>query len=351
MILISRFQKFKIYKSDAAPFFFYIDIFPPDPTSFKSHHVKALLEPIMTNPIMPLPMRVDRVFNGEKSLLIRPRETISFSVMDDLIATVNPEPLLQLGLEKLIFFTEIRAFEKFVISLTIERVNQWWASTNFLYAKLKRLEEDFSAFIRAYIHTLVKAKFNEEDLVGAAKNYCQMVVDICEKRMNENTILVETSDEETHVKLYKEKTLKYYKKRKKVEELQYHPELTDIDVYNLVDREFSIVGEDSKSDFDDIKIWKKKYIPLLFYDDLLECMLQNLNTLEDGEVGILDPSLLVDQNVIIVRESKEFKVLNTDDFSWMKSFTNINFESSILLIKSTLQQYYSTLKLDGPMKF
>lgn len=351
MVLISRFQKFKIFKSDAAPFFFYIEIFPPDPTSFKSQRIKALLEPIKTNPIMPLPMRVDRVFNGGKSLLIRPREAITFSVMEDLVATVNPEPFLQLGIEKLLYFTEIRAFEKFFVSLPIERVNQWWASTNFLYAKLLRLEEDFSAFIRAYIHTLVKAKFSEEDLVGAAKNYCQMVADICEKRMKENTILVETSDEETHVKLYKEKILKYYKKRKKVEELQYHPELIDIDVYNLVDREFSIVGEDSKSNFDDIKFWKKKYIPLLFYDDLLECMLQNLKKLEDGEEEILDPSLLIEQNVIIVRESKEFKALNTDDFSWMKSFANINFESTILLIKSTLKQYYSTIKLDGPMKF
>ncbi len=351
MILISRFQKFKIFKSDAAPFFFYIDIFPPDPTAFKSPRIKALLEPIKTNLIMPLPMRVDRVFNGGRSLLIRPREPISFLLMDDLVAKVNPEPFLQLGIEKLIYFTEIRAFEKFFVSLTIERLNQWWTSTNFLYAKLIRLEEDFSAFIRAYIHTLLKAKFTQEDLVGAANNYCQMVVDICEKRIKENTILVEISDKEVHVKLYKEKILKYYKKRKKVEELQYHPELIDIDVYNLVDREFSIVGEDTKSNLDGIKIWKKKYIPLLFYDDLLECMLQNLKTLEDGEEEILDPSLLVDQNVIIVRESKEFKALNTDDFSWMKSFANINFESSILLIKSTLQQYYSTIKLDRPMKF
>ena len=351
MILISHYQKFKTFKSDAAPFFFYIEIFPPDPTGFKFKHFKVLIDSIQANPIMPLPMRVDRVFNGEKSLLIRPREPVSFSLMDDLVATVNPEPFLQLGVEKLLNFTEIRAAEKFMLSLTIEKATKWWASTNFLYAKLLRLEEDFSAFIRAYIHTLVKAKMNDEDLISAARKYCQMVADICERRINENTILVETSEKEFHVKLYKEKMIKYYRKRKKVEELQYHPELVDIDIYNLFERDFNIVGEESISNFGDIKIDKKKYIPLLFYDDLLECMLQNLKKLKDGEEEILDPSLLLDQNVIIVQESKEFKDLNTDDFSWMKSFANINLESSILLIKSTLQQYYSTKKLDGPRKF
>ena len=342
--LISRYQKFKIFKSDAAPFFFYIEIFPPDLSAFRSPYLKAILKSIQINPIFPIPMRVDRVFNGEKSLLIRPREPISFSLMDDLVATVNPEPFLQFGVQKLLSFTEIRAFQKFIVSLTIERAEKWWTSTRFLYAKLKRLEEDFSAFLRAYIHTMVKAKINSEDLINAAKEYCQLIADICDKRIKENTILVEISEKESQVKLYKEKVLKYYKKRKKVEELQYHPELVDIDVYNLFDRDFKIVGEDSSSDFDVIKKKKKKYIPLLFYDDLLECMLLNLKILEDGEREILDPSFLLDQNVIIVQESKEFKALNIDDFSWMKSFTNIDLESVILHIKTTIQEYFNSLK-------
>jgi hypothetical protein len=347
VISISRYQKFKIFKSDAAPFFFYIEIFPPDPTGFRLEHSKALVDSVKTNPIMPLPMRVDRVFNGEKSILIRPREPITFSIMDDLVATINPEPFLQLGIEKLLNFTEIRAFEKFALSTTLERVNQWWSSTNFLYSKLLRLEEDFSAFVRAYIHTLVKAKMNEEDLLSAAKNYCQMVADVCEKRIKENTILIETTDGEANVKMYKEKMAKYYKKRKKVEELQYHPELVDIDYYNLINGDFS----PSKFDLDEIKVSKKKYIPLLFYDDLLECMLQNLNKLEEGEKEILNPSILLDHNVIVVQKSKDFEEVKLEEYSWIRSFADIDFESPIQLIKSTLQDFYSTLNLDAARRF
>jgi hypothetical protein len=313
-------HKFKIFKSDAAPFFFYIEIFPPDPTAFRVERVKALLKNISTNPIMPLPMRVDRVFNGEKSVLIRPREPISFSVMDDINAIINPSAFLHHGIENLLYFTEIRAFEKFTISLTFEKVKNWWNSTKFLYSKLLRLEEDFSAFIRAYIHTLLKAKLNNEDLNSAAIEYCQIVQEICEKRIKENAILTETTRSNIKVKLYKEKLAKYYKKMKKVEEVQYHPELVDIDVYDLFEIGFKNNFDEQNSNIDNLKPKEIKYIPLLFYDDLLECMLQNLKRLNDGDQNILDPSFLLDQNIISLQNSEQLENLNIQNYSWLKSF-------------------------------
>ena len=344
VLISSRFQKFKIFKSDAAPFFFYIEVFPPDLSAFKSEHMKALLKSVEANPIFPLPMRVDRVFNGDKSMLIRPREPISFSLMDNLVASINPLPFIQSGIEKLLYFTEIRAFQKFAVSLTIDRVEKWWASTRFLYAKLMRIEEDFSAALRAYIHTMVSAKLNDEDLINAAKNYCQMVSDICNKRIKENSILIETDKNEVQVKLYKEKILKYYKKRKKVEELQYHPELVDMDVYDLLEKGFVSEVEKSNAIFNQIKAGHKKYIPLLFYDDLLECMLQNLKQLEDGDVNLLDPSFLIDKNIIIVQKLEELESANPHDLSWMISFDGINLKPTIQSIRTTLTEHFSSMK-------
>ena len=347
MLIIKPINKFKTFKSDAAPFFFYLDIFPPNPTAFKSQKTKALLESIKLNPVMPLPMRVDRVFNGEKSVLIRPREPISFLFMDNLVATINPSRLLQHGIEKLIYFTEIRGFENFFTSLTIERAKKWWDSSRFLYAKLLHLEEDFSAFLKAYIQTLVKTKINDEDLIIAAKDYCQMISEICDKRIKENTILIETMQKEDNVKLYKEKRVTYKEKGKKVKKVHIYPELVDIDVFDLSKEGFFSTIEVSKSFLEEVKIKKKKYIPLLFYDDLLECMLYNLKKIEESDDNILDPSFLLDQKVIILHESKELKKINPSNFSWFNSFEKINLELFIQSIREVKQKFFSSSKNIG----
>ncbi len=347
MFIIKPVNKFKIFKSDAAPFFFYIDIFPPDLTSYTKERELVLLKKIKNNPIMPLPMRVDRVFNGEKSILIRPIEPISFSIMDDLNATISPPAFLQYGTEKLLFFTEIRAFEKFVIPLKIEKVKKWWESTKFLYAKLSHIEEDFSAFLKAYISTVLKAKLNNEDLINAATVYCKIIQEICEKRINENSILIETTRKETNVKMYKQKVVKYREKKKRVERVQYYPELVDIDVYDLTEKGFKYSIDNQAWVLNEIKPKEIKYIPLLFYDDLLECMLLNLKKLDEGDDNILDPSFLLDKNIISLQNSKELENIKTEEFSWFNTFEKLNFESIIEEIKTTILEFYKNYPLNS----
>lgn len=345
--MVKPVHKFKTFKSDAAPFFFFIEIFSPDLTSYEKERDFVLLKKINDNPIMPLPMRVDRVFNGEKSLLIRPKEPVFFSIMDDLYATINPTPFLQYGTENLLYFTEIRAFEKFLIPLTIEKVKKWWESTKFLYAKLTRIEEDFSAFLRAYINTVLKAKLNDEDLINAATTYCKMVQEICEKRINEKSILIETTRKEVNVKMYKQKVARYREKLKRVERVEYHPELVDIDVYDLAEKGFKYSMDNQVWVLNEIKPKEIKYIPLLFYDDLLECMLINLKKLDDGDDNILDPSFLLDKNIITLQNSKELENIKTEEFSWYNTFEELNFESIIESIKTTILEFYKNYPLNS----
>jgi hypothetical protein len=298
------------------------------------------------NPIMPIPMRVDRVFNGEKSLLIRPREPIYFSFLDDYTAILNPTPFLQYGIEKLLYFTEIRAYEKFVLSLTLDKVTNWWNSTKFLYAKLLQLEKDFSAFVKAYIQKVLKAKQNNEDLIGAAIKYCKIIKEICEKRLKENSILIETVDQETTVKLYKKKIAKFRKKMKKIEEIQYHPELVDIDIFDLSEKGFQINMDNHNSSFGDLKPDKIKYIPLLFYDDLLECMLQNLKKLDDGEDDILDPAFLLENHIIIFSKSKTLDESELQKYSWLDSFEGFDFALVIDSMKNIKANYYKSIQTE-----
>ncbi|KKK44062.1 hypothetical protein LCGC14_0791330 [marine sediment metagenome] len=342
MRTIKPVNKFKTYKYDSAPFFFFIDIFPSIYDNEGKPNLIHLINAIDTNPIMPIPMRVDRVFNGGKSVLIRPREPISFPISEEETAIINPLPFIQLGFEKLLFFTEVRAREKFFLSLTMDRVLKWWNLTKYQYGKLATLEEDFSAFSRAYLHTVLKAKIFKEDLTKAAKNYCEIISEVCRKRLERNSIFTEVHGNEENVKMYKVKETTFYKKFKKVNETQYHPELIDIEIWDLIQNNFSTKQKDLVSKKEGIKTTLIKYIPLLFYDDLLECMLQNIKKIEDGEGDLLDPSFLLDHKVITTLNSKELDPTNLGNYSWWNSFEGLEFEPILHSINKSHESFINT---------
>lgn len=292
-------------------------------------------------------MRIDRVFNGERSVLIRPKEPVTFPITEDLTAIINPDPFLQFGFEKLLYFTEVRSREKFISSLSLDRTLRWWDLTKFLYGNLLTLEEDFSAFLRAYLHTIVKAKLQDEDLVSAANEYCEIIAGICRKRMEQNSIIAEVKGKQQNVKMYKTKELTYYKKFRKTKETQYHPELIDIEIFDFANIGFTEARRDQINTLKNIESKEIKYIPLLFYDDLLECMLQNLKRLEEPSNKMLDPSILIDKNIILTQKSNEFVEANIDQYSWWKSFENINLEYIIQSIRKHHQEYLSTLDIEA----
>ena len=346
MIIIKPVNKFKTYKFDAAPFFFFIDIFPPDYSNIIKPNLADLIRSIGTNPIMPLPMRVDRVFNGERSVLIRPRDPISFPITEDLTTIIDPLQLLKFGFEKLVYFTEVRSRENFFLSLSQERVSRWWSVTKYLYASLSTLEEDFSAFLRAYMHTIVKAKILEDDLIEAAINYCQLLSDLCRKRLEQNSILIEVEGKQENVKMYKEKEATYYRKLKKSKETEYHPELIDIEIYDLSNIGFTTEKIDRASLINGLDNKVIKYIPLLFYDDLLECMLQNIKRLDKGDKDLIDPSFLLDNKIIITQNSKDLEKINIESYSWRNSFDTINFKPILESIRITQEQFIHTFDFE-----
>ncbi|MFX0043451.1 MAG: hypothetical protein ACFE8L_11105 [Candidatus Hodarchaeota archaeon] len=342
-------NKFKTYKYDAAPFFFFIDVFPADTSDLKHAHYVELINSIKYNPIMPLPMRVDRVYNAENSIVIRPREPTSVMIREDLIATINPIPFLQLGIEKLVYFTEVIAREKFYKSLSIEHARKWWKSTRYLYGNLSQLEEDFLAILRAYLNTVVKAKLDEGDLAKAAIEYCQIIIDLCNKRIDENSFLVEIRGKERNVLLFRVKEVEFRRKGEKLKQTQYHPELLDIEVFNLRERDFPTNKDKQNNLLNELRPKVKKYIPLLFYDDLLECMLQNTADLEEDAEELLDPSFLIDQNIIIIQESKGLQKSDAEIYSWWSDFEDIKLESIFEAIKATYKEYYLSLSKQKPL--
>jgi len=313
-------REYKTFKYDASPFFFYIDVLPLDVSQYDIPHHAELLKEVQSNPIMPLPMRIDRVFSGKSSILIRPRDPVSFSINEN-IAIINPQPFVQSGIKKLLYFTEVRASREFALSLTLENAEAWWNSTKYLYGRLRTLEEDFEAFLKAYIFIMVKAKIESEDLISAAIQYCELIRDVCDKRIQEKHIKVEIKKKEKKVDLYKMKEGKVIEKRfKRVDSKLLYPSFVDIEVTNLESVKFSNIQDKELK----IKSRIMKYIPLLFYDDLLECMLQNLGTLQEFEGDVIDPSFLLENNIVKLYDKE---IPNPDQYTWLKKFDEINIGS------------------------
>ena len=313
-------REYKTFKYDASPFFFYIDVLPLDVSQYDIPHHAELLKEVQSNPIMPLPMRIDRVFSGKSSILIRPRDPVSFSINEN-IAIINPQPFVQSGIKKLLYFTEVRASREFALSLTLENAEAWWNSTKYLYGRLRTLEEDFEAFLKAYIFIMVKAKIESEDLISAAIQYCELIRDVCDKRIQEKHIKVEIKKKEKKVDLYKMKEGKVIEKRfKRVDSKLLYPSFVDIEVTNLESVKFSNIQDKELK----IKSRIMKYIPLLFYDDLLECMIQNLGTLQEFEGDIIDPSFLLENDIIKLFDKE---IPNPDQYTWLKEFDEINIGS------------------------
>jgi hypothetical protein len=196
----------------------------------------------------------------------------------------------------------------------------WWNSTKFLYGRLLTLEEDFAAFLKAYLLIMVKAKIESEDLISAAIQYCELIRKICDKRIQEKHITVEIKTKEKLVDLYKLKDGKVIEKRfKRVDSKLLYPSFVDIEVMNLEGVEFSNI-QDKKLK---IKSTIMKYIPLLFYDDLLECMLQNLEILKDFEGDIIDPSFLLENDIIKLFDKE---IPNPEQYSWLQDFNEVNID-------------------------
>ena len=317
---------YKTFKYDASPFFFFIDVLPLNLSQYDIPHHAELLKEVQSNPIMPLPLRVDRVFSGKSSILIRPRDPVSFSI-NEKIAIIDPQPFIQSGIKKLLYFTEVRASREFVLSLTLENAKKWWNSTRFLYGRLRTLEEDFVAFLKAYLHIMVKAKVNNDDLISAARQYCELIREICNRRIREKYILVELKEKEKLVNLYKMKEGNVFEKRfKKTKQEFLYPAFVDIEVVDFKEAGYSQFNSEK------FKGKAMKYIPLLFYDDLLECMLQNLEVLKENECEIIDPSILLDKNIIKLVDKDTSSL---DQYTWLKDFNQIKIDSVMNSFKPT----------------
>ncbi|MHA1819763.1 MAG: hypothetical protein ACTSU2_03900 [Promethearchaeota archaeon] len=359
-----------VHKPDIAPLFFFIDTVKTENLEF---------------PIIPEPMRVDKVSNSQAVLFIFPlnltiamdknmhsyhngggnkAENGGYSLfvndpidlsshiykIENSYYVVNYLNLFKYGLKNLIKYTRAKYKEVCLRDLTDNMVSKWWSESNSISGYIPTYSEDFESIIRYYIEAYDEY-LNTNDERGALILYCDKVIELCNKRIEDNRILSYRKGEIKEYKLYKEKKGKKFPtiaevdiikyKEKVVEGKDYKDNVMNNPMNNPMNNDkqsnlrrnpgseaLSLNAEevqkienrtnkkkaDNKSKESKNKNSKAKmgaFIPVFIYDDLLECFLSNrLNLIQNSGDYIGFAEI---ESLGIIKKLNETELVNVGD--------------------------------------
>jgi hypothetical protein len=258
----------KSFKRDISPVCFYFDVVSND-------YFKV--------PIMPIPMRIDKVTNGDPTLFILP----DFKKLDELGEKLDLyldfKSFFTIGINNLIEYTKIKYNEDSIRNLKEVFIRKWFNKSINIVAKIPDLNDAFTFLISEFLILYSNIennslKFNSEDYRVELVHYCDNMITYFKRKIEQNSFKVQIKGELQIVKLYREKKTKY------------HPQITSIDIFNTKTNR-------SKKMF---------FVPYLIYDDLLDCFFYDKKILIE-EKKTLNYINLRDFNKIIINKSDNVK--------------------------------------------
>lgn len=235
--------KIKSYKKDLAPICFYFDLFTT---------------PNFQIPIMPLPMRVDKVSNGESTYLILPNFEQLSELCDELNLQVNFKLFYLIGIKNLISYTKQKYKEVTSRKLRRDLIFNWFENSINLHTEIPSLVEDLTYLLSEFLlmYSFIKIEGNLEDF-EEYKNFlikfCDNIIIYFKDRLNQNLIKINENGNLIEEEIYKSKKQKYY------------PNIIPI---NVIKRN---------------KMVKMGFIPYLIYDDIIDVFYYNKKILDLNE--------------------------------------------------------------------
>ena len=261
--------KLKSNKRDISPIGFFFDVIPND--YFK------------LPPIMPIPMRIDKVTNGDPTLFILP----DFKKLDELGEKldfyIDFESFFKVGIENLINFAKVKYNETNYRTLKNEIFRKWFGKSINTIASIPDLNDAFTFLISEFL--ILYSNIEKKNLTLNSENYRLELVQYCDnmityfrEKIEQNSFKIQVKGELQNVKLYLEKKKKY------------HPQITSIDIF------------DAKTN----RMKKMEFVPYLIYDDLLDCFFfdKKILTEEKNKINYIN---LRDFNKIIIKKSNSVK--------------------------------------------
>lgn len=252
--------KLKAFKNDLAPLGFFFDLIPTK--NFKI-------------PIMPIPMRIDKLTNHQPTLFILPDFNSLKNVFQKYHLFINFEQFFLIGLTNLISYAKIKYKEITKRNLKDEIIVQWFEKSKNIITEIYSLTETFTFIISEFLKSLYfinteKTKDENSNTLKHIIQYCDTMINYCEEKIENNKFIIKKGDTEEEVKLYKEKNNKYY------------PEIVSVDV--------DILSSNKKK--------KRSFIPYLIYDDLFDCFSYNKKNLLENPINDLSINSWFENRII-----------------------------------------------------
>jgi len=255
--------KLKTFKNDLAPMGFYFDIFSTK---------------IFQIPILPIPMRIDKLYNGEPTLLITPNLEKLEKAFKKLKLRINFNLFYFIGIKNFLNYANIKQNDLLTLrSLNGDKIRKWWKASNNISAFNPDLSESFTFITSQFLKTFSYIDKNNLDPTQDKDDYTNILIDYCDSiikyfrnKIEKNIFFIENEDKIEMEKLYLEKKQKYY------------PLEIKIPVNDLIAK----------------KTHEMSFVPYLIYDDLLDSFCYNKKLLINNTNDTINLKVYVDNQII-----------------------------------------------------
>jgi len=255
--------KLKSFKRDLAPVGFYFDMFATE---------------IFKIPVMPVPMRIDKLTNGDLTLFIFPDIGNLNKLLKKLGLTINFKNFFLLGISNFINFAKGKYKEIIHRNLKREIIIKWFENSRLIKTEIPSLTEAYTYLLLEFLNTfsIIDEKGLNPSLEGYTTEllrYCDKIITYAREKIENNLILIKEEGSTREVQLYLEKKEKYY------------PQIITIKI--------------------DKKI-KMDFIPYLIYDDILDIFSYNKKILHEGKQIPVDMTIWQCKGIINKRSNLNY---------------------------------------------
>jgi len=255
-------------KKEFAPIGFYFDLFSNS---------------LFTIPILPIPMRVDKVTNGEPTCLITLDIDKLKEVSESLDLFIDFKSFYTYGIKNLINYARETYKSITYRKLKKDALINWYNNSISTQIEIPSLTNDFTFIITSFLETysnfkssdfLQDKEFTSNELI----KYCEKILTHFRRAMNRNSIHVVINGEIKEEKIYSIKKQKYY------------PLSVNIDIWDEK-------NQNSK---------KGKFIPYLIYDDIIDVFFYNYKLLVNNEKELINLELFEELKILVKNKNLEY---------------------------------------------
>lgn len=228
----------KDHKKDIAPMGFFFDIVPTE---------------LFKVPILPIPMRIDKVVKGEITYFIRFNIDKLYSLFKELNLFIDFRLFFITGIRNLLEYAKKKSNDITLHSFKKDLLRKWFNNSISIEIDLPDLTEDFTYLLSEFLKTysfINNLNVNDERYIKELINYCDRIIEYFQERIESNSIKIKSNG------AYKEEQIYFIKNSK------YYPRIIEINIEKFRGGEKNIVK-------------KMRFVPYLIYDDILETFLYN----------------------------------------------------------------------------